>query len=127
MDIPERRKHPRCHEDTGILYSFFNKSERYAAVARNYSRFGMYIESDVPLAPGTTIVIRPVGCDAASDPASAGLAKGPTPYYCKNSQLNTAECREIKLLVTAQVKRCEKINDSPESYGIGVHFIEPAV
>ena len=92
-------------------------------MARNYSRSGMYFESDTPLAPGTTIVIRPLGCDAAA----GNYAKGPVPYYCRDSRLNTGPCREIKLLVTAQVKRCDKINDSKEFYGISVHFIEPAI
>ena len=127
MEIQERRKHPRCHEDTGILYSFLNKSDRHAAVARNYSGFGMYFESDTALMPGTIIVIRPLDCDAPGDSAAGHSAKGPVPYYCKDSRLNSGACRELKLIVTAQVKRCEKINHPTEHYGIGVHFIEPAI
>lgn len=127
MENQERRKHSRCYEDTGILYSFLNKSHRYPAVARNYSGFGMYFESDKALKPGTIIVIRPLDCDVPDDSAADRLTKGPTPYYCKDSRLNTEACRELKLIVTAQVKRCEKINHPTEHYGIGVHFIEPAV
>jgi hypothetical protein len=127
MEIQERRKHSRCYEDTGILYSFLNKSDRYPAVARNYSGYGMYFESDTALMPGTIIVIRPLGCNSPGDAASERFAKGPAPYYCKDSRQQTGACRELKLIVTAQVKRCEKINHPTEHYGIGVHFIEPAI
>jgi hypothetical protein len=127
MEIQERRKHPRCDEDTGIFYSFLNKSGRHAAVARNYSRYGMYFESDTPLVPGTTIVIRPLGCDAAGDPAAGSFAKGPVPFYCGVARPIAGPCSELKSLVTAQVKRCEKINDLTERYGIGVVFIAPAI
>ena len=128
MEIQERREHPRCNEDTGIVYSFINKSEHHAAVARNYSRLGMYFESDTPLAPGTIIVIRTLGCDAAGDLDAGSVDKGPVPYYCKDSRLTPEPCREIKSLVTAQVKRCQKTSvKDGESYGIGVQFVRPAV
>jgi hypothetical protein len=127
MEIQERRKHPRCEEDTGIFYSFIYKSERHAAVARNYSRYGMYFESDSPLVPGTTIVIRPLGCDAANAMDAGSLTKGPVPFYCGVARLMPEPCGELKSLVTAQVKRCEKINDLTECYGIGVIFIAPAI
>ena len=127
MEIQERRKHPRCHEDTGIFYSFINKSDRHAAVARNYSGYGMYFEADTPLVPGTIIMIRPLDCDAPDNSDTESLAKGPAPYYCKDARLDAGTCRELKLLVTAQVKRCEKIAGKAECYGIGVRFIEPAV
>jgi hypothetical protein len=127
METHERRKQPRCDEDTGIFYSFLNKSERHAAVARNYSGVGMYFESDTPLVPGTTILIRPLDCHAAENLKADDFAKGPAPYYCGVARQNPAPCRELKSLVTAQVKRCDKINDSTETYGISVHFIEPAI
>jgi hypothetical protein len=87
----------------------------------------MYFESDTALMPGTIIVIRPLGCDAPDDDAADRLTKGPAPYYCKDSRQRAGACRELKLIVTAQVKRCEKINHPTEHYGIGVHFIEPAI
>jgi len=87
----------------------------------------MYFESDTALKPGTIIMIRPLDCDVPDDSAADRSAKGPAPYYCKDSRLNSGACRELKLIVTAQVKRCEKINHTTEHYGIGVHFIEPAI
>ena len=128
MEIQERRKHSRCIEDTRIVYSYINKSEHHAAVAHNYSRFGMYFESDDPIAPGTTIVIRTLGCDALGDLDAGSFENGLSPFYCKDSHLTHESCQDLKSLVTAQVKRCEKSrNISRESYGIGVHFVGPAL
>jgi hypothetical protein len=128
MEGRERRGHKRCEEDTGIVYSFLNQTKLHAALARNYSRFGMYFESNRPLTPGTTIVIRTLDCDTADERYADSFEQGPEPYYCKDSLLNSEACREIKIMVVAQVKRCENCNDkNEERYGISVHYISPAV
>lgn len=128
MEAQERRKHSRCHEDTDIIYSFINKTENHAAVARNYSRLGMYLESNSPLTPGTIIVIRTLGCREPDDTDADDPERNPASFYCKSAGLSPGPCRDLKSLVTAEVKRCENIPNSPEPrYGIGVHFIEPAV
>ena len=128
MEKKERRRNKRCNEDTGIVYSFINQAEQHAAVARNYSRFGMYFESDRPLPPGTTIVIRTLGCDTADNRYGSSLERGPAVYYCKDTQQPSEECQEIKTLVVAEVKRCENCKDlNSEHYGIAVHYMGPAV
>ena len=128
MEAQERRKHSRCHEDTEIIYSFINKTENHAAVARNYSRLGMYIESDASLNPGTIIVIRTLGCRETKDTDADDPEKPPASFYCKVAGLSPEPCRDLKSLVTAEVKRCERIsNHRGPRYGIGVHFVEPAV
>jgi len=127
MEKKERRRNKRCNEDMGIVYSYFNQTKQHAAVAKNFSRFGMYFESDRPLSIGTTIVIRYLGCDADNRDSSS-LDGEPASYYCKDSKLVSEACREIKTLVVAEVKRCENCNDlNKERYGIGVHYISPAV
>jgi len=124
----KRRGNKRCHEDTAIVYSFFNQTEQHAAVARNYSRFGMYFEADRPLPPGTIIVIRTLDCDTAGKPLGGSLARGPAAYYCKNTPVPSEACRELNTLVVAEVKRCEHCDDPDrERYGIGVHYVSPAV
>ena len=124
----ERRRNKRCNEDTGIVYSFINQAEQHAAVARNYSRFGMYFESDRPLPPGTTIVIRTLDCETADNRYGSSFERGPAAYYCKDTQLPSEACQELKTLVVAEVKRCENCKDlNRERYGIGVHYISPAV
>jgi len=128
MDRTARRRHKRCNEDTGVVYSIFNQTEQHAAVARNYSRFGMYFESDRPLTPGTTIVIRTPGCDTAEEYYGGSFEGGPAAYFCKDTRPTSEVCRELKILVVAEVKRCEDHSDeNRERYGIGVHFISPAV
>ena len=120
----DRRKTKRCSEDTGIMYSIFNQTMKHGAVALNYSRSGMYFESDRPLAPGTTIIIRTQSCDHAAGPDSTGYEKGPTPYYCRDTQSVSEACRELKTIGVAEVKRCETRPDSkPDRYGIAVHYI----
>ena len=128
MEKQERRRHKRCEEDIGIVYSFLNQTKQYAGLARNYSRFGMYFESNRSLTPGTTIVIRTLSCDTAGGRDAGSFAPGPEPFHCEDSRLKSEACREIKTLVVAQVKRCENCNViNEERYGIGVHYISPAV
>ena len=128
MEKQDRRRYKRCNEDTGVVYSFLNQTEQHAARARNYSRFGMYFESDKPLPIGTTIVIRTRGCDTSGNRDDSSFARGPAPYFCKDKQLTSDVCRELKTLVVAKVNRCEDCGDlNSERYGIGVHYISPAV
>ena len=128
MEEQERRRHRRCNEDTGIVYSFFNQTEQHAAVARNYSRFGMYFESDRPLPPGTAIAIRTLDCNTTGDRDGSSFERGPAAYYCKDTHLPSEACQELKTFVVAEVKRCENCKDlNRERYGIGVHYISQAV
>jgi len=128
MEKKDRRRNKRCNEDTGIVYSFFNQTEQHAALARNYSRFGIYFESDRPLPPGTTIVIKTLECETANNRDGSSFERGPAAYYCKNTQPPSEECQELKTLVVAEVNRCENCKDlNREHYGIGVHFISSAV
>ena len=128
MEKKERRRNKRCTEDTGIVYSIFNQAEQHAAVARNYSRFGMYIVTDRPLPPGTTIVIRTSACDTADNRPDISSERGPAAYCCKDTQLPSEACQELKTIVVAEVKRCENCKDlNKERYGIGVRYLSPAV
>jgi len=127
MEKKERRRSKRCYEDTGIVYSFFNQTERHAAVARNYSRFGIYFESDRPLPPGTTIVIRTLDCETTDNRYGSNFERGPAAYYCKNTQPPSEECQELKTHGVAEVKRCENCKDlNRKRYGIGAQYIRPA-
>jgi hypothetical protein len=88
----------------------------------------MYIESDKPLSPGTTIVIRTPGCGTADNRQGSSSESGPAAYYCKDTRLPSEACQELKTIVVAEVKRCEIFKDlNRERYGIGVHYLSPAV
>ncbi len=128
MEKQERRRHQRCNRPVSIVYSIFNRTEQRAAVALNYNRLGMYFESDRPLPSGSTIVIRALGCHTSEDLWGGGIKGKPSAFYCKETQLNSELCQELKTLVVAEVKRCDKSKDSKtEHYGIGVQYICPAV
>ena len=127
MEKKERRRNKRCYEDTPIVYSFFNQIKQYAAVARNYSRFGMYFESNRPLPPGTTIAIKTPVCDA-DNRYDRSFVTRPAADHRQDTQLPSEACQELKTIVVAEVKRCENCNDlNREHYGIGLHYISPAV
>ncbi len=128
MEIKERRRNKRCNQDTEIVYSLFNQTERHAAAVRNYSKFGMFFETDRPLPLGTTIVIRTLGCAIAGNRYGSGFESGPAGFYCKDAQPPSESCKELKTIVVAEVKRCENCKDlNREYYGIGVHYMNPAV
>lgn len=128
MEKQERRRHKRCNRPVSIVYSIFNRTEQRAAVALNYNKLGMYFESDRPLPSGTTIVIRALGCHTTDNLGSGGIEGKPSAFYCKDTQLNSELCQELKTLVVAEVKRCDDCKDfKTERYGIGVQYIRPAV
>lgn len=122
MPASNSRKYPRCQSTTAVTISFLNQSSTYEGVARNYSRGGMYIESPKALRPGTMIQIRPVGCEALDDPRSS------KPYYCNDTIPDEPECRQLKMLVVGEVKRCDELGTAATArYGLAVRYVSPAV
>ena len=93
-------------------------------VVRNYSRFGMYFETDRTISPGTLIVIQPLACGCVS---SWDISAHSYRADAENGE-GSAACRQLKTLVVAQVKRCEKVSLAElECQGIAVHYVSPAV
>jgi len=123
MPVSNARKHPRCRHNTAVVISFLNRSTEYGGIAKNYSQTGMYIESRKALKPGTLIQIRPLGCESPQ-----AQRESSAPYYCAGPAPEEAECRQLKTLVVAEVKRCDELGaaDDPR-YGLAVHYISPAV
>jgi len=116
----KRRQHPRCVKDTAVNYHFLNHSMQHDAIARNYSRFGMYFEADRSLTPGTLIVIRNSGCNDAGHPDLA-------PAFCSGDHDTPEACHELKTHVFGEVKRCEALKGATEQhFGIAVRYIGPA-
>jgi hypothetical protein len=116
----KRRQHPRCMKDTAVNYHFLNHSTQNEAIARNYSRFGMYFETHRSLSPGTIIVIRNYGC---KDPVDPDLA----PAFCSQDHETSEACQELKTQVFGEVKRCEMlVGTTEERFGIAVRYIGPA-
>ncbi len=115
-----RRKHQRCAKDTAISYTYLNKTKQYGAIARNYSRFGMYFETYKSLVPGTMIVIR------YHRPDSENSQIVTTVLNTTGSE-PTPACQELKTQIVGEVKRCEKMVEAGNPrFGIAVHYISPA-
>lgn len=124
----ERRESSRCHDEVGIAFSFLNTKKRYMGVARNYSRFGMYFETDRVLSPGTLIVIQPLTCEEDDSCGTESSRDMLAASERGDARSNFTACRQLKTLVVAQVKRCEKVHVAElECYGIGVNYVSPAV
>jgi hypothetical protein len=123
MTRQDQRLHPRCVRTIPISFAYLNRSEEHSGTALNYSRFGMYFETAKQLGVGTMLVIRPVHPKAAPpepNPESGAVEeKIPAEY---------SPCDELKNLVVAQIKRCVRLSDDKgPRYGVGVHFVSPAV
>jgi hypothetical protein len=120
---PENRRHFRCAGESPIIYSYLNRTERYAGLARNLSRSGMYFEGTKALPPGAFVVIQPSVRVQPGVPAPSPESGHPVPAL----GLGARCCPEHKALVMAQVKRCLRLEGEPFRFGIGVQYTSPAV
>ncbi len=121
------RKHRRCSGSTPISFGFLNQDTRYLGIAKNVCREGMFFVADRPLTLGATISIKPIDCrptegqDSQETDSSADI--------CQIVPKDDREsCFRVNSLVTARVKHCKRIRfKAPMEYGIGVHYLGPAV
>jgi hypothetical protein len=120
---PDNRRHPRCAGDTPIVYSFLNRTERYAGMARNLSRSGMYFEGNRALPPGAFVVIQPSVRLRPEPPDAGPRPEAPVPGVGWGAR----RCPEPLALVMAEVKRCLRLGGGPLRFGIGVQYTSPAV
>lgn len=128
MMHPNKRKHERCTGNTAIMYGFFNRQTRYLGVAKDFSKYGMYFVTDRPLTAGAMIVIRPLDCNASNKRWNSQTGKDLASVYCSGGMPMSEGCKKLEAVVVAEVKRCEKKeNSDPFNYGIGVHYVGPAV
>lgn len=101
-DREDRRRTPRFVAECPVIFQRFNAAEDYRAVTRNYSRDGMYIESDHLFKPGSQILIRRESCTE--------------PFDC-------ALCNTLQSLVLAEVKWSRTLDETDRpSYGFGVKY-----
>lgn len=125
---PDNRKHERCTGNTAITYGFLNRQTRYLGVAKDFSRYGMYFVTDRPLTAGAMIVIRPLDCNASQKRWKSQIHEDLASTYCSGTTPMSDGCKHLEAVVVGEVKRCEKReNSAPLGYGIGVHYVSPAV
>jgi hypothetical protein len=99
MKIMTRRKYPRRTNDVPILYAENNAKEYCQAVMRNFSREGMYFESDSPIRSSQDLFIK-------WQPHRFGTL-APAPYRA----------------FRAKMKWCQRVVGNPTlRYGIGVQY-----
>jgi hypothetical protein len=127
MQTLEHRKTKRYVQDAQIAFFFLNRTEEHSAVARNFSRSGMYFETDRPLAVRTLIGIHAKGCGPAHPSDGAEDRRSASSQTPGDLLPEERGCIHLKSLVVAEVKRCELTHGGAGRYGIGVHFVSPAV
>ena len=93
--ISERRKNRRTEHKTTIALESLDPGTSMVAAMVNYSKGGLYFESDTFISPGKEIFIGIAGSPYASEP-------------------NTYECHRV------QVKWLKELYNSPYRYGYGV-------
>lgn len=114
------RRHPRCEETTVMICTLLNETEGRTVIAKNYSRSGMFFESDQDLHIGTSVVLRPSDCGTESE-GDSGL---PRPYYCAGKPTPAEACQELRFHTVAKVNRSMNLGtpDGRPCYGIAVDF-----
>ena len=98
--ISERRKNKRNAHKTSIALESLDPGTSMVATMYNYSRGGLYFESDTFISPGKEIFIGISG----------------SPYA---AEFNTYECHRV------QVKWLKELYNSPYRYGYGVEHHNP--
>jgi hypothetical protein len=99
----DKRDDRRFDCEGTITYSSFNKHDILKGKILNFSKNGMYFESDANLRPGTTIYFRLEKCTVfPSDPAL---------------------CEGLRSKSLAEVRWCTKVNNQSERcFGTGVKY-----
>lgn len=128
MMHPNHRKHERCTGNTAITYGLLNRQTRYLGIAKDFSRYGMYFVADRPLSNGAMIVIRPLDCKDFDKRWKSQIDRNLASDFCSGAVPLSEGCKKLEAVVVAEVKRCEKKENSESfGYGIGVHYVSPAV
>lgn len=105
----EKRAWERYNQEAAITYAHFNSNKFYRGKTTNYSKKGIYFESDLSLKPGANIYIRIEN------------------YSFSASCSKDCDCMGVRMLALAEVKWCKEISGSDGSYyGAGLKYLEPA-
>jgi hypothetical protein len=101
--------------ETGMTLALLNQTDEIAILAKNYSRSGVYFESQRKLRRGTVIVLRAMDCANENNfPTSI-----PRPFFCTGVVPESKACRELRFPTVAWVTRCDKLAIAGrERYGV---------
>jgi len=124
----DNRRDPRIDASNAITFSQLNKQETYVGVAQDFSRSGMFFRSSRELKPGACIVILPLNCHSTDLLWGDGECGNVVASLCATSDAPGHIDNTFINLVTAQVKRCEVLDDAKTlRYGIAVDYIRPTI
>jgi hypothetical protein len=98
----ERRSTGRSPCDCEASWSYFNKDGAATARILNFSPSGSYLETDHPLTPGATVLIRVLQCE-------------PRKGYPEGLPINAM----------AEVKWCREVDPHSARHGAGVRYHFP--
>ena len=127
-NIDEKRADLRFHSENGIAYSFFNREEQYAGIAKDVSRDGMFFLSRQQIKPGTVVCIKPLECKSATSSWEKGYDRHLVNDLCTASPSSASTRKFFAHIVTAEVKRCQVVDETTKwRYGVGVNFLRPTV
>lgn len=124
----DNRRDPRNGAHNAITFSLLNKDEHFVGVAQDVSRSGMFFRSSRELKPGTCIVILPLNCQSNDLLWGDGECGNLAASICETSDTAGRKCNNFINMVTAQVTRCECLDDTQAlRYGVAVDYIRPTV
>lgn len=120
MEIEDRRKDLRCDFQTTTIFGHLNRALAHSGRILNYSRSGLYFESDTPQKVGTILVVRLAPC---SSPESA---PSEMPEHCTLTDPHEGRCDGLKTTMMGEVRRCETVgNGRSPRFGIGLSLLTP--
>ena len=109
----ERRREQRCVKDVGMHYSLLNHTTEHPVVIRNFSKSGLYFESNQSLQPGVLVVLRSIDGDKRVDNKIL-------PSFAMQNN-DPESCSTYRSHTLVSVKRSTKLEktDGQNSFGIG--------
>ena len=115
-EIKNRRNQHRCVKDVGMYCSFLHGNTSHIVTIRNFSRSGLYFESEQKIKPGTFVVLRSMGSNDLKtiDPATV------KPEFFIDD-MDPEVCMGFRSHIPAMVQRCVKSDGEVHTplYGIG--------
>ncbi len=104
-DVNEKRTSDRHACEVPVIWSYFNRDQVYTGKKLNYSREGVYFESETAPRCGATILIK---------------------RHYGTAETCVLEMREgYREVILGEVRWCNEIRDGSDTYyGIGVHYFD---
>jgi hypothetical protein len=102
VENQDRRLSIRCELTASVDCAYFNSGNYHRVRAVNHSEEGMYIESNIPFKPQSSV------------------------HFRMKNGTKSGNCENMRMTGIAEVRWCEEIPDSQGSlFGVGIKFYPP--